>query len=166
MRLKSVLPKTENRMKKLILIALAFMALQATAQERQRMQQNDSKKERAHKFKDLTPEEAATLQTKKMTLHLDLTEAQQTKIQALNLENAKKRKVKMEARKPMKEDEDFAKPTKEERLKMKNERLDNQIARKQKMKAILNAEQYEKWSAQSQRRQGKKGSSGKRMKKQ
>jgi hypothetical protein len=164
--LKSVLPKIENKMKKLLLIALAFMALQATAQERQRMHQNDSKKERAHKFKDLTPEEAATLQTKKMALHLDLTEVQQAKIHALNLENAKMRKAKMEARKAMKEDEDFVKPTKEERLKMKNERLDNQIARKQKMKAILNAEQYEKWSAQSQRRQGKKGSPGKRMKKQ
>ena len=32
--------------------------------------------------RDLTPEEMATLQTKKMTLHLDLTEAQQAKWKA------------------------------------------------------------------------------------
>ena len=152
-------------MKKLVLIALAFMAIQVTAQERHRESRHNENKERAHKFQDLTPEEAATLQTKKMTLYLDLTEAQQVKVHALNLENAMMRKAKMDARKAMKEEDSYEKPSKEERLKMKNERLDNQIARKQKMKDILNTDQYEKWSAKSEQMHSKKRTSGKRMKK-
>ena len=79
-----------------------------------------------------------------MTLDLDLTEAQQERIQKINLENAKARKAKMEARKAKKEKESGGKPSKEERLLQMNERLDHQIATKKKMKTILNEAQYEK----------------------
>lgn len=118
-------------MKKLLIIALALITIQVSAQERG---------ERKGKHADFTPEETAQLQTKKMTLALDLSEAQQREIGAINLENAKVRKGKMEARK-----NSDTKPSKEERFKMKNEMLDAQIANKQKMKSILNAEQYAKW---------------------
>jgi hypothetical protein len=111
-------------------------------------------------MKDLTPDEIATLRTKKMTLHLDLNEAQQNKIQALFLEEAKLRKAKMEDRKAIKENSETKTFTKEDKFKMMNERLDHQIEMKQKMKSILNAEQFEKWEASMEKmeykRQGKK----------
>ena len=40
-------------------------------------------------MKDMTPEQIAILKTKKMTLALDLSTAQQKEIQKVNLENAK-----------------------------------------------------------------------------
>lgn len=129
-------------MKKLAIIALALFALQATAQESKRGNQN---KERGAKMMNLSAEETATLQTKKMTLHLDLNTSQQAKIQKLNLENATKRKAMMEARKAKKESGNTEKPSKDERLAMINARLDHQIVVKAKMKDILNTEQYAKW---------------------
>lgn len=142
-------------MKKLVIIALALFALQVTAQERKRAPQN---KERGQKMMNLSAEEMATLQTKKMTLHLDLNESQQAKIHKLNLENATKRKAMMEARKAKKESGNTEKPSKEERLAMVNAKLDHQIAMKAKMKTILNDEQYAKWEKlQARRSQKNKG---------
>lgn len=150
-------------MKKLVLIAIALVTINATAQEhrkelRDREHQMENERgergDRKEMFKDFTAEEIATLQTKKMTLHLDLTSVQQTKIQALNLEQVKLRKEKMEAREKMMETQD-AKPSKEDRLKMMNEKLDHQIAAKQKLKSILTAEQFEKWEL-SQRKPNKR----------
>ncbi|MGB5497437.1 MAG: hypothetical protein WBM77_00750, partial [Maribacter sp.] len=82
-------------MKKVIVLVALMAGFTAMAQ----------KGERGHKgdYKNMSVEQMATLQTKKMTLDLDLTEVQQSKIQALNLENAKKRKAKMEERKALKE---------------------------------------------------------------
>lgn len=136
-------------MKKLILIAIALIGLQATAQQRG-----------MQRFNNLTPEEAATLQTKKMTLHLDLTEDQQEKVYDIHLKNATVRKAKMEAMKAQRQSEDFKRPTKEERLARMNARLDNQIAMKKKMKSILTDEQYAKWEtlqADMKNQKGKKG---------
>ena len=129
-------------MKKIILIAIVLVSLQGMAQERQREQRKDFKKERSQALKDLTPEQAATLQTKKMTLHLDLSEAQQKDIYKLNLANAKERQAKMEAVKKMRESGE--KPSKEARYDLMNERLDKQIAQKKQMKSILTKEQFEK----------------------
>ena len=144
-------------MKKLIIIFIALVTLQVTAQEKMK----DAPRERKEAMKDLTPDEIATLQTKKMTLHLGLTEAQQKEIKALNLEQAKLHKAKMEERKAMKDNSERKPFTKEDKLKMMNERLDHQIAMKQKMKSILNADQYAKWEAS----QGKKMEHQKGMKK-
>ena len=147
-------------MKKIIIILIALVTLQVTAQERKKEFHKEGQRERMETMKDLTPEEMATLQTKKMTLHLDLTADQQKKIQALNLEQATIRKAKMEEHKAMKESGERKAFTKEDKLKMMNDRLDHQIAMKQKMKNILNAEQYAKWEASmgkmEHRRDGKK----------
>lgn len=97
-------------------------------------------------MKDLTPEQAATLQTKRMTLALDLSQAQQSKIQALNLANAELRKSNMEERKSKNENGEVKKPTTEERYAMQNQRLDHQIAQKAEIKNILSEEQFEKWT--------------------
>lgn len=153
-------------MKKLLLIAIAIITVNATAQERKRERQNQGEHERVQQFKDFSPEEVATLQTKKMTLHLDLTDAQQKQIQAILLEQAKARKLKMEARKKMHE-EGGEKPSKEDRFNRANEQLDSRIALKSKMKNILSTEQFEKWErgnamkgkqrTKTRNRQGEKG---------
>lgn len=103
--------------------------------------------EKGHRgdFKDMSAEQLATLQTKKMTLSLDLTEAQQAKIQALHLKNAQLRKAKMEK-------EEVAKPSSDERYAMKKERLDAAIAQKTELKKILTNEQYAKWQEMKESR--------------
>ena len=109
----------------------------------------------------MTPEQVATLQTKKMTLALDLTEAQQSEVQKLQLEQAKFRQSKREERKEKREKEE-GRPTSEERFEMSEARLDRAIAHKTAMKEILSSDQYEKWEkiqAQKTRRtKGKRGS--------
>ena len=136
-------------MKKLILIAIAMIAIQVSAQDTKE-RPNRERSAKMDKLQDVTPEEMASLQTKKMTLHLDLNESQQKEIQKINLENATERKAKMEARKAQKANGTMTKPSKEEHLKMMNERLDNQIEMKAKMKKILNDEQFAKWEKQQE----------------
>lgn len=128
-------------MKKLIVIAIAFISVQAFAQPNQ----GEQRKQRMHKKHDFTPEQAATLHAKKMTLHLDLNEKQQAQVKEILLENAQARKAKMEAFKAKKESGELKKPTTEERFEMANAKLDHQIAMKAKMKKILNEEQFAKW---------------------
>lgn len=130
-------------MKKILIIAVALLALQVTAQEQQRERSN--KQGRSLKMMNLSAEDAATLQTKKMTLHLDLNKSQQAEIKKINLENATKRKAMMAERKARKESGEAQKPTQEQRLEMVNTKLDRKIAMKAKMKNILNEEQYAKW---------------------
>ncbi|WP_452221369.1 hypothetical protein [Lacinutrix salivirga] len=132
-------------MKKLLIIALALVGLNATAQDKEKRgnERGKDKMERFEHIKDISPEEMAQIQTKKMTLLLDLNNAQQQQVQAINLKNAKERKTMMEKR--IKSKDDKQKPSKEKRLKMTNDRLDKAIAQKRQMKTILNPEQYAKW---------------------
>ncbi|TYA59701.1 hypothetical protein [Formosa maritima] len=123
-------------MKKVMAILFFSFCLIANAQE---------KKERANKMQDYIPEEMAQVQTKQMTLDLDLTETQQKQVQQINLKNAQERKAKYEAKEKASKNSDKEKPSKDERLKMKNEHLDRQIEMKKKMKNILNEDQYKKW---------------------
>lgn len=128
-------------MKNLFLAALAIFTIQVSAQKKEFSQKN----EKQHKMKNISPEEMATIQTKKMTLALDLSPSQQTKIKALNLKNANQRKAQKEANKLNKANNTENKPTQEQRLKMLNTRLDSQIATKQAMKNILDKNQYVKY---------------------
>jgi hypothetical protein len=141
-------------MKKLILIAIAFIGLQATAQQQRK--QGPQNGERGEKMMNLSAEEIATLQTKKMTLALDLNASQQKEIQQINLENASIRKAHMDERKAKREAGTAEKPSKEERLKMMNAMLDHKIEMKAKMKTILNKEQYAKWEKAQARMANKK----------
>ena len=119
------------------------------------------------RMKDLSPEQVATLKTKKATLALDLTEAQQAQMKVFILDNVKMRKAKMEERKAQKESSETKKPTPDERFARANERLDHQIAQKEKLAQILSDEQMEKWE-KMQHRKGKhkkgKGPKGKKRK--
>lgn len=130
-------------MKKLFLVALALITLQSFAQEPPQQMERAPKKERKQKMKDLSAEEQATLSTKKMTLALDLNEKQQAQVKEVLLAQFEKRPTK-----PGKKEE----LTKEDRVKMMNERLDAQIAVKKQMKSILTEEQYEKFDKMQARR--------------
>lgn len=134
-------------MKKLILLVVLMAGITAIAQkpERERGNRGD--------MKDMSPEQMATLQTKQMTLALDLTDDQQKQIQSLNLENAMARAEKMKEMKAKKESGEAMKFTSEERYAMQTARLDQQIAQKEKMKKILNTEQYGKWEAMKKDRE-------------
>ena len=119
-------------MKKVIAVFVLFVGFNSLAQKRE--------------MKDINPEQFATLATKKMTLELDLNESQQAKIYQLQLENATSRKAKMVERSKANEDgANMKKLNSEERFVKQSEMLDHQIAQKKKIKAILNAEQYDKW---------------------
>lgn len=138
-------------MKKIILIAIAFVTLQAVAQDKRK---GGERSERGM-MKGLSAEEIATLGSKKMTLTLDLSTAQQAQVKAVLLEQATERKEKMAEREKTKNDDDAKKPTKEERVKRMNAKLDKDIAMQQKMKSILTADQYEKWSKMQAKHQHK-----------
>jgi hypothetical protein len=138
-------------MKKLILLAALVMSSAIFAQERY----SDKKDKMAH-VKDLSPEQMATLRTKKMTLALDLSKDQQDKIYALQLEEAKTRK---EQRAKRENDKGTEKPklSSEEKFNKMNERLDKKIASKNKMKSILSEEQFKKWQHTQQKNNHEKG---------
>ncbi len=131
-------------MKKVILLVVLMAGFTAMAQKGERGHRAD--------FKNMSAEQMATLHTKKMTLDLDLTEVQQNKIKALHLENAKKRKVKMEERKAQKDTSERPKLTSNEQYALKVERLDAAIVRKAELKKILSNEQFEKWEMHHKKR--------------
>src|SRR6056297_2043872 len=139
-------------MKKLALFAILLSGVILTAQRSEGKRQG---------MRDLSPDQIATLQTKKMTLALDLDQKQQTEVQSIILTNATERKNKMDERKSKKEDGN--RPSKEERYAMQNERLDHMIAQKASMKKILTEAQFEKWEKMQLRRQkGKRERKGRK----
>ena len=89
---------------------------------------------------DLSPEQMATIKTKKMALSLDLNDKQQNDVQEIHLEQAILRKAKMEERRSRDE-----RPSADERYGAINQKLDKQIEMKAKMKEILNKDQFAKW---------------------
>jgi hypothetical protein len=128
-------------MKKLILIAIAFVTLQAVAQ--------DTKKEI---MQNLSAGEMATIMTKKLTLALDLTKEQQVEVQKLMLVQATDRKRNIDERAKMKTSKEVKTTAKSYNAEDINKRLDRKIEAKQKMKSILTAEQYKKWEIMQERR--------------
>jgi hypothetical protein len=133
-------------MKKLIVLAALAISTLTFGQERHHEKREHHKDGKMEMMKDFTPEQIATLKTKKMALHLDLTKAQQDKIQSLNLTSVKERKVKMTERKEKHQNEKV-KLSSEEKYNKMNSRLDKQIALKKEMKSILNDKQFQKWEA-------------------
>ena len=125
-------------MKKLLVLALLIVGITTIAQERKNKNQGDQ-------MEQFTPEQHTQLMLKKMTLEVDLTEAQQKNIsEFISNQVAKKEahKAEMKANR-----EKAVKPTKEERFTMQMQMLDEQIASKKRMEKILNAKQFEKWTS-------------------
>ena len=128
-------------MKKIASIALvALFTISTFAQKQQRKQHRQ----------DFTVDQMAELQTKKMTLHLDLTKDQVKQILEINKQHAVERKQKMEEHKALKQSE--KKLSSDEIFTKKNDRLDKMIAHKAEMKKVLNNEQFEKWSTSKKHR--------------
>ena len=138
-------------MKNLVLIALVLFTYTVSAQRGDHPRKE--KKEMVNKMKDWTPEQKAELATKKLTLDLNLTEAQQEKIYPLQLEMVKDR-VHMRAHKEKKSD-----LSSKELFEAQNERLEKQIDTQNKFKAILTADQFELWEKMKSRKKGTKGRS-------
>ncbi|SFW70275.1 hypothetical protein SAMN02927921_03443 [Sinomicrobium oceani] len=131
-------------MKKVFSLVIALTLITgAMAQEKRDRKSTDHKKDRIERFKDLTPEQLATLQTKRMAIKLDLSQAQQKEILKLNTELAEKRKAEFQK---FKEAKDGKKEwTAEERFDFMNKKLDARLAVQQKMKNILDDNQYAIW---------------------
>ncbi len=125
-------------MKKLFVLALLLVGTTIIAQERNR-------KHQGNEMEQFTPEQKSQLMLKKMTLELDLTEAQQKEMSAIISDNVAKKeahKTEMKAKK-----EKGVKPTNDERFAMHMKMLDEQIAAKKSMQKILNAKQFDKWTS-------------------
>ncbi|WOI23041.1 hypothetical protein [Nonlabens ulvanivorans] len=136
-------------MKKIIvLIALMAMTV-AQAQQGRKGDQGEKKK-------DVTPQEMATVQSKKLTLALDLSDQQEKEVYQVLFKQAEKReanKISREDREKLSDDQ-----KKEARLKM----LDEKIAVKRNMKKILNNDQYAEWEKMMQQRAKKRGKGDKK----
>ena len=124
-------------MKKLFVLALLLVGTTLIAQERNR-------KQYGNQMEQFTPEQQSQLMLKKMTLELDLNDAQQKEMSTIISDNIAKKeahKAEMIARK-----EKGVKPTNDERFTMQMKMLDEQIANKKRMEKILNPKQFEKWT--------------------
>jgi hypothetical protein len=121
-------------MKKLVglTVVIMFFSLTVAAQG-----------QRQQKRTDYTPEQRATLQTKKLALRLDLTANQEKEVKKLMLKNAEERQELRTALQKNKQDGTGL--TGDERFERENMRLTKQQSQKAEMKKILTEEQYEKW---------------------
>ena len=137
-------------MKKILLLSTLFISSFVVAQKNVNAKKNHSKKNQMQTIKEFTPEQMATLKTKKMTLALDLTEDQQKKMYDYNLENTHAINTYKENNKKQKESN--VKLTSDQKYEKMNATLDKKIEMKTKIKSILNEEQYQKWeNAQKER---------------
>ena len=130
-------------MKKVILIVLVFISLQAVAQRSQNLNRGEMMQNRMSFINDLSENEIADLQTKRMTFYLDLSDSQKSKVHKINLDIAKTRKSFMET---FQNKKGKGKPSSQELYKTMNKRLDKQIEVKKQLKEILSKKQLEKWS--------------------
>ena len=132
-------------MKKIIVLALLIVGTTIVAQERNRKHQGNA-------MEQFTPEQQSQLMLKKMTLELDLSEAQQKEMTTFISDKIAKKEVHKAERKAMKEK--GVRPTNDERFGMAMKMLDEQIATKKSMQKILNAKQFEKWTSMKEKHQG------------
>lgn len=122
-------------MKKVCILILAFITMTGFSQEKE--QKIDMRQKMMQERKDLSPEQKATINTKRLTLQLDLTEAQQKEVQKLQLEMITKREANNETRKEKAKETGFYEKT--------ATRLDKRQQHQNKMKAILSEKQYSLW---------------------
>lgn len=128
-------------MKKSILVAFTLLLSLNTMSYAQQKWSKDIKNELYSKRGGISPEESAKMQTKEMTLALDLSDEQQKDVEEALLSfhnDVQETKTSM--------DKKYDDMSLEEKRAIKSIYLDHQIALKQKMKTILNEKQYEKFS--------------------
>lgn len=139
------------------MIAIMMIGLSSFAQEKKISENRPQRSERADipQMEKFTPEQRKQLQLKKMTLALDLNSNQQKEMEKIISEQSAKREAKMAERKASKESKKQL--TADERFAFQNQKLDEQIAMKARVKKILNAEQFEKWEKMRSQRHHKAG---------
>ena len=121
-------------MKKLILLLALTLSCATFAQGRKGATENKHKK---------SPEERVEKQLAKMTSDLALDEKQVATVRDLLLDQAKKRQEKMAVYQMNKEEGNAL--SREDKKTAFTEMKQNQAEMKEKIKVILNAEQYTKW---------------------
>lgn len=109
----------------------------------------EQKHKKTKKRVNFTAEQSATLQTKKMTLHLDLDKNQQKSIYDLKKKQAEERKNNIENLK--KRNKEGVQLTSDDRFERQNNRLEKKLENKTAMKSILTTKQFEKWENTSKR---------------
>lgn len=148
-------------MKKTIVLAFLLLGLITVAQEKP--VNIKGKQVKMERHQNMTAEQKAELEVKRLTLNLDLTAKQQIEIQKLVLAQAQKKAVRQNERKEKRAK--GQKPTDEERFLNKSKMLDTQIAMKAEFKKILTPEQMIKFEElkanraekmQERRKQGKR----------
>lgn len=142
-------------MKRLLGILIFCATLTAVAQPGHR---GNERQQQRRQFEDLTAEQIADLQTKRMTIALDLSTSQQKKVYDLQLGQAEKMKskqVEFEAKRKAGQRPEDMDPS--ERYQKESERLDNEIAYQQSMRQILNEQQYETFKELKQKRKMAQG---------
>ena len=122
-------------MKKWIITCLLLAGLSATAQHMPREGHGRPP------MQEFSADEMATLQSKKMTLALDLSSNQQQELKTLLTKRLRQRQEMRQAH--QKDTAALADPQK--RFQRMNERLDSEIAFRQELKKILSEPQYETW---------------------
>jgi hypothetical protein len=128
-------------MKSILKILILLFSISVFAQQPPRGIDSDRGKRpnpRMQEMKTMTPEQSATLWSKKITLELDLNQNQQDQLYALILEKTKKMKSRME-NKPK------DRPSQKHIYKMQVARLDEEIAMKKSLKTILSDDQFNQW---------------------
>ncbi len=133
-------------MKNLMMAIVLLVGMTGIAQEQNRNSQNP-------KMEKLSAEQRNELRLKEMTLKLDLTAAQQKEMAKIIAEQSAKRESAMAERKAAKDKN--AKMSADERFAKKSQMLDQKIAMKQRVKAILTPEQMEKWEKLNSEKQRK-----------
>ena len=128
-----------------MLVALLMIGMTIFAQERNRKQQGNE-------MEQFSPEQRSQLQVKKLTLELDLNDAQQKEMKVVIADMNTKKEAHRTAMKAMRDKD--VKPTTDERFTMKMKMLDEQIAMKKRMEKILNPKQFEKWNELKDKHQG------------
>ncbi|WP_438961842.1 hypothetical protein [Nonlabens sp.] len=137
---------------KKIIVLIALMAVTfAQAQE-------GRKGERRDRMKDVTPEEMATMQSKKLTLALDLSDQQEKEVYQILFKQAEKRKSNNLSK------EEREKLTVDQKKAARIAIMDEKIAVKRNMKSILDKDQYVKWEKMMQKRANKRSKDRKRRK--
>ena len=109
-------------------ILLCFLGLQMHAQPRK---------------SDLSPEDQARLQSKKMALALDLSEAQRLQVEKIQLNEILFHQKMKQKRKASVENGN--KLTKEQRAEGMEMMLDRKLALQNQMKSTLSEDQFQKW---------------------
>jgi hypothetical protein len=122
-------------MKKLFIATLLFIGIVSFAQDINQKPARDQKEK-------LTPEQRNEKHLKKLTTELSLNADQQKKVSELLSD----RSTKMEMLKKSRKDTGVP-PTDAEKKAMKKQMEEDHKATDVKMKAILNADQYTKWTA-------------------